>query len=244
MPYNLRTNWVLARGYLGTMTHTLSLFRITIIFSLLSGGSLTAANAALISIDLSGASTGTLINAPGASFAQTFSGQSVAGTGITGSPTGPLSLSGSGIIMVNFFSPPADCGDCAAGNSLLSGSDFRAPLSILFDQQADSFNWVMGFASPPSSITIDLFASTGSLVNTVVRSMSPDYAQYSLSGLGSFAGITFRDNNARGGLRFQDMSYNSVSAVPVPAVPVPAAIWLFGTGLIGLIGFSKRRKAV
>jgi len=29
----------------------------------------------------------------------------------------------------------------------------------------------------------------------------------------------------------------------IPAVPVPAAIWLFGTGLIGLIGFTKRRKA-
>lgn len=27
------------------------------------------------------------------------------------------------------------------------------------------------------------------------------------------------------------------------AVPVPAAIWLFGTGLIGLVGISKRRKA-
>jgi hypothetical protein len=27
------------------------------------------------------------------------------------------------------------------------------------------------------------------------------------------------------------------------AVPVPAAIWLFGTGIIGLIGFSKRSKA-
>ena len=26
-------------------------------------------------------------------------------------------------------------------------------------------------------------------------------------------------------------------------VPVPAAVWLFGTGLVGLIGFSKRRKA-
>ena len=28
----------------------------------------------------------------------------------------------------------------------------------------------------------------------------------------------------------------------VSAVPAPAAIWLFGTGLIGLIGFSKRRN--
>jgi hypothetical protein len=29
----------------------------------------------------------------------------------------------------------------------------------------------------------------------------------------------------------------------VPAVPVPAAIWLFGTGILGLIGFSKRKAA-
>ena len=29
----------------------------------------------------------------------------------------------------------------------------------------------------------------------------------------------------------------------VSAVPVPAAVWLFGTALIGLIGFGKRRKA-
>jgi hypothetical protein len=28
----------------------------------------------------------------------------------------------------------------------------------------------------------------------------------------------------------------------VSAVPVPAAIWLFGTALIGLVGFGKRRK--
>lgn len=27
-------------------------------------------------------------------------------------------------------------------------------------------------------------------------------------------------------------------------VPVPAAVWLFGTALIGMFGFDKRRKAV
>lgn len=27
------------------------------------------------------------------------------------------------------------------------------------------------------------------------------------------------------------------------AVPLPAAVWLFGSGLIGLIGFAKRKKA-
>lgn len=37
----------------------------------------------------------------------------------------------------------------------------------------------------------------------------------------------------------------SSSTTPLPsAVPVPAAVWLFGTALVGLIGFSRRRKAV
>ena len=31
--------------------------------------------------------------------------------------------------------------------------------------------------------------------------------------------------------------------VQVIATPVPAAVWLFGTALIGLVGFSKQRKA-
>ncbi len=30
----------------------------------------------------------------------------------------------------------------------------------------------------------------------------------------------------------------------VQAVPVPAAVWLFGSGLLGLLGMARRRKAV
>jgi hypothetical protein len=30
----------------------------------------------------------------------------------------------------------------------------------------------------------------------------------------------------------------------VSAVPVPAAAWLFGSGLIGLIGIARRKKSV
>jgi hypothetical protein len=38
-----------------------------------------------------------------------------------------------------------------------------------------------------------------------------------------------------------DIVISDITAIP--AVPVPAAVWLFGTALIGLIGFGKRRKA-
>ena len=36
---------------------------------------------------------------------------------------------------------------------------------------------------------------------------------------------------------------SSELVVPPSAVPVPAAVWLFGSGLIGLIGIARRKKA-
>ncbi|NOX09279.1 MAG: peptidylprolyl isomerase [Gammaproteobacteria bacterium] len=42
------------------------------------------------------------------------------------------------------------------------------------------------------------------------------------------------------GFQYDDLVIvNSISVVPIP---IPAAIWLFGSGLVGLIGFSRRRK--
>ena len=43
-----------------------------------------------------------------------------------------------------------------------------------------------------------------------------------------------------------DVTYSGFTKDPGSfpgAVPVPAAVWLFGTALIGLAGFSKRRKS-
>jgi hypothetical protein len=31
---------------------------------------------------------------------------------------------------------------------------------------------------------------------------------------------------------------------PLSAVPLPAAVWLFGTGLLGLAGIVRRRKTI
>ena len=107
------------------------------LFALAAPLALAASPALAVPIDLSAATTGTLITAPGASFAQKFSGQTVNGTGITGSPSGPLTLAASGTIVVTPFDPLVS----PLSNSLLSLPNFDAPLSILFDTLANSFTF-------------------------------------------------------------------------------------------------------
>lgn len=38
-------------------------------------------------------------------------------------------------------------------------------------------------------------------------------------------------------------AYPGLDSVSLSAVPVPAAVWLFGSGLIGLVGFARRNNA-
>jgi hypothetical protein len=40
-----------------------------------------------------------------------------------------------------------------------------------------------------------------------------------------------------------EIAFDNVQ-LSVSAVPAPAAAWLFGTALVGLVGFGKRRKLV
>ncbi len=56
--------------------------------------------------------------------------------------------------------------------------------------------------------------------------------------------ITWGPWGGGGGLAFDGHIYALSQEITVPsAVPVPAAIWLFGSGILGLIGFSRRKKA-
>ncbi len=73
----------------------------------------------------------------------------------------------------------------------------------------------------------------GSLVSaTSVSYVGSAYASFALSSLNADY-VTITGSTQYGVL--EDLSFS--------AVPVPAAVWLFGSGLIGLIGFAKRKKA-
>ena len=47
---------------------------------------------------------------------------------------------------------------------------------------------------------------------------------------------------AGGPFEFFNAGFNATMA-PTPKVPVPAAVWLFGSGLMGLVGVARRKKS-
>lgn len=82
------------------------------------------------------------------------------------------------------------------------------------------------------------------LVNATGTSGDGGYANLNLLALGgpvlgqtieftSFLGLGIQDD--------RDNDY-AFAGINISVVPIPAAAWLFGTALIGLVGFSKRRK--
>jgi hypothetical protein len=62
---------------------------------------------------------------------------------------------------------------------------------------------------------------------------------YATNGFGSI--VQFNPNTT--GVRFGNISLLGTWSTSVSAVPVPAAIWLFGSGLLGLIGMARRKAA-
>ncbi len=112
----------------------------------------------------------------------------------------------------------------------------------------ESFLFDLGLTTTPNTSDPDASADVVNFDNTVPSNFfSYDGTDYTLEflGFGTLVGggFTLQDSFlVREGESASVELLGRITSTP-SAVPVPAAVWLFGTALIGLLGFGKRRKA-
>jgi len=89
----------------------------------------------------------------------------------------------------------------------------------------------------------------GSGILSVIANPTADWTTYNFAttvDASATGGITLQFNSTCGADAncFADFSIDNVSInADVSAVPVPAAVWLFGSGLLGLVGVARRKAS-
>ncbi len=97
---------------------------------------------------------------------------------------------------------------------------------------------------PVASLPFDIKLTSGANMFTAGATLSADGSYEIL--FSAFTGIDFSDIDGikllstNGGVPSPDLA---ISAITVQTVPIPAAVWLFGSGLLGLVGVARRKKA-
>jgi len=160
------------------------------------------------------------------------------------------------------FSVNGTIGAAASGNSwgLEVGNLFTASGQFddsIFTLDTDGSTKIFDFTSSTNNMTI----SFGNTVYTDEMDVL-DGANMFLTASGVFDGISYLSDSVEPGFEstgfvggeydvtgtdsvelelYVDGTWNAGSYTQVAAVPVPAAIWLFGSGLLGLAGIGRRK---
>ena len=95
-----------------------------------------------------------------------------------------------------------------------------------------------------SNLTFEVFdMDSNSIFNSAIAVTSGaltdpgTYQTFAFSSANGVSGFSITGGSAEGNTSIDNVIVNA------SVVPVPAAVWLFGSGLIGLVGFARRKKA-
>ena len=140
------------------------------------------------------------------------------------------------------LTPLADYTFTSGSGATLSPGEYR--LDFHFgDLLAGNFVDVSSYfdhddAISPLEITMN---ATGTGFNSIGLSLENIYFNGAGNGIGRLAlTTTFAFFVTSSGSHVDGIAYDQWALV---SVPIPAAIWLFGSGLVGLIGIARRKKS-
>lgn len=135
----------------------------------------------------------------------------------------------------NYFNIDAGGGFTGGFLDSLSSTGER-DLTITYDSSISAFGFDTNSLMPNFDITIN-FTSGGTYTNSFSGISGMTFFGFQ-SDLADISSVVIDGNGSSFNFAIDNHSFGGVSAVPVPA-----AVWLFGSGLIGLIGFARRKKA-
>ncbi|HED13499.1 MAG TPA: VPLPA-CTERM sorting domain-containing protein [Gammaproteobacteria bacterium] len=111
------------------------------------------------------------------------------------------------------------------------------------NHKIDMSGWVVGWngidAIPMGGDTANFAIDTG--VGTMVCSKA-SCSNSSTFALSYNAHVPLKDVSGFGGVAYS-LKLTGVVGTNLSHIPVPAAVWLFGSGLVGLVGVARRKKA-
>ena len=147
---------------------------------------------------------------------------------------------------------PVDAGYNATTLGVATGIDFTDDTGVVVSSSGDLFftpyttlATMTDFQfNPLSPANVAVWSVGGFTFNmSTVTINNQDATNLSLSGTGTVSGNGFDATSGTWEYTAQateDTAF-SWSSSSLAAVPVPAAVWLFGSGLLGLIGVARRR---
>lgn len=146
-----------------------------------------------------------------------------------------------GVILPAIYPPLNGIDDPWAFYNGVGWHETSSPVNVVNDlgvtKELDFSGWNMNTSLPGYNFMLGGDTMLGDTGLATITCETSNCANGELFLLDYTAHIPSGDPSGFGG-----MLYNLHLEGTISAVPVPAAIWLFGSGLLGLIGFARRKK--